>query len=137
MVTCLTDNVRVHRVRTKGIDFMSDENEHSVCNPLLSADDVRWVVNDGGELGVEINGQYFFCYKGESISYDDEPTHDDGSPIMVRQIGKREFGETVWPVSWMVSGRRDHRYAVEVEYHAGLSDGTPDDPRWQWKPLGG
>ena len=27
---------RVHRVRTKGIDFMSDENEHSACNPLSS-----------------------------------------------------------------------------------------------------
>lgn len=77
-----------------------------------------------------------FCYKGESLEYEDA-THDDGSPIMVRQIGKREFGETVWPVSWMESGGCEDRYAVEVEYHEGLSDGEPDDPRWQWKPLGG
>lgn len=105
--------------------------------PLLSANDVRWVVNDNGELGVEVNGQCFFCYKGESIQYDDDPTHDDGRPIMVRQIGKREFGETVWPMSWMSAGRREDSYAVEVENHEGLSEGDHDDRRWKWKPLGG
>lgn len=115
---------------------MEKQKLNHLENRVLSANDVRWVVNDNGELGVEINGQHFFCYKGESLEYEDA-THDDGSPIMVRQIGKREFGETVWPVSWMESGGCEDRYAVEVEYHEGLSDGEPDDPRWQWKPLGG
>jgi len=100
----------------------------------LSADDVRWVVNDNGELGVEIDGQHFFCYKGRSLQYSNG-THDDGSPMMVRQVGKREFGETIWPLSWMDAGKREDKYSVEIEYNEGLSDGEPDDPRWLWKPL--
>lgn len=101
----------------------------------LAPEDVRWVVNDSGELGVEINGQHFFCYKGRSICYAETPTHDDGSLILVRQVGKREFGETVWPDLWHRAGKRENRYTEEVANHEGLSDGEKDDPRWQWKPL--
>lgn len=101
----------------------------------LRAQDVHWVVNDNGELGVEIQGQFFFCYKGESISYSDDPTHDDGTPILVRGIGKREFGETVWPVSWHRAGKSEDRYTKELEYHFNLSFGPPNDERFKWKPL--
>ena len=101
----------------------------------LTTDYVRWVVNDMGELGVEIHGQFFFCYKGASISYADDPKHDDGSPILVREVGKREFGETVSPLSWHKAGRSEERYSVELVYTPGLSFGEPDDPRYKWRPL--
>jgi len=101
----------------------------------IHSDNVRWVVNDMGELGVEIHGQCLFCYKGRSISYADDPTHDDGTPILVREVGKREFGETVWPLSWHKVGTSQERYEVDAVYTPGLSLGEPDNPRYQWKPL--
>jgi len=108
----------------------------ATCSPsLLAEEDVRWVVNDMGELGVEIHGQFFFCYKGRSISYADDPTHNDGTPILVREVGKREFGETVWPLAWHNAGTSQERYTVETVYTPGLSFGEPDDPRYQWTPL--
>lgn len=64
----------------------------------LSSDDVKWVVNDSAELGVEINGQYFFLYKGGSLVYGG--THDDGTPMHVRPVFKREFGECCHPVNY-------------------------------------
>tara|TARA_Y100001973_G_scaffold46148_1_gene68846 strand:+ start:5227 stop:5541 length:315 start_codon:yes stop_codon:yes gene_type:complete len=52
-----------------------------------------WVVNDMGELGVEVNGNVYFMYKGESLEYA-EGKRDDGTPILYRTVEKREFGET-------------------------------------------
>lgn len=92
----------------------------------------EWIVNDEGELGVEINGKCFFLYKGYSLVYE-EGKHDDGTPMMYRPVAKREFGETQWPQSWVVRGFRDHRYTVTGEFIEGLSDGTPSD--WRWRPL--
>lgn len=99
---------------------------------LFGADDVRWVVNDNGELGVEIGGRYFFLYKGYSLEYEDAK-HDDGTPMMVRMVGKREFGETCWPVKWNTAGRRTDRYTEKLVYTEGLSDGKPEDG--EWRPL--
>ena len=65
----------------------------------LTADDVEWVVNDSAELGVKIGNQFFFCYKGRSLIYE-EGTHDDGKPMMWRPVFKREFGECVHPVNY-------------------------------------
>lgn len=48
----------------------------------------EWVVNDLGELGVEICGEVYFLYKGKSIRY----ATNDG-PAMYRPVEKREFGE--------------------------------------------
>lgn len=64
----------------------------------LRKDAVKWIVNDIGELGVEIHGQSFFLYKGESLVYDDGK-HDDGAAMMVRYVGKREFGECCHPMA--------------------------------------
>jgi hypothetical protein len=61
-----------------------------------SADDVEWVVNDLAELGVRIGGRCFFLYKGESLVYATEK-HDDGTPMHVRRVGNREFGECCHP----------------------------------------
>jgi len=106
----------------------------ATCSPLYD-EDVRWVVNDMGELGVKIHEQFFFCYKGQSISYADNPTHEDGTPILVREVGKREFGETVWPLSWQVAGRSEDCYTVETVHTPGLSYGKPDNPDYKWTPL--
>jgi len=62
----------------------------------MKPDDVEWVVNDGGELGVRIDGTCYFLYKGGSLVYDDE--NDD--TIRVRPVGKREFGECCYPPGW-------------------------------------
>lgn len=99
----------------------------------LDQHDVHWVVNDIGELGVEIDGQYFFLYKGESIEYDG--LHDDGTPMLVRRVGKREFGETQWPEKWLKAGKCEDRYTEECVYTPGLSFGEPNNPEYQWKPL--
>jgi hypothetical protein len=55
----------------------------------LLEEDVEWVVNSIGELGVKVNDQLFFMYKGRSLCYDGDPT------MYYRLVGKREFGETV------------------------------------------
>lgn len=106
----------------------------ALSGSALTADDVNWVVNDSGELGVEIAGRYFFLYKGESMEYEDGK-HDDGTPMLVRRVGKREFGETQWPEKWIRAGRRQDRYREELRYTPGLSDGKPDAPEYQWRPL--
>ena len=103
---------------------------------------VDWVVNDLGELGVCVNGRYFFLYKGESLEYGTDPLmtrdgmslHDDGTPMLVRLVGKREFGETCWPLKWVTEGRMPAgRYKTELTYIPGLSFGQPSDA--DWRPL--
>lgn len=49
----------------------------------LKEEDVEWVINEMGELGVKINNQFFFMYKGRSYQAVEK----------YRSIGKREFGE--------------------------------------------
>ena len=94
----------------------------------------RWIVNDMGELGVEVSGRCWFMYKGRSLEYEDGQ-HDSGKPILYRHVGKREFGETVWPWKWHLAGRSEDSYNEECVYHAGLSDGPPNNPDYDWKPL--
>ena len=61
---------------------------------------VNWVVNSIGELGVEVNGEYHFLYKGHSLIYKDgEPEGENGSRLMVRPVFKREFGECCHPIN--------------------------------------
>ena len=63
----------------------------------LKSKDVEWIVNDSAELGVRINGQCFFLYKGHSLQYK-KGEHDSGVPMKVRLVGKREFGECCHPI---------------------------------------
>lgn len=71
--------------------------ERGAVEATLKAEDVEWIVNDGAELGVMIRGQAFFLYKGDSIVYTTQ--NDDGSPMMYRTVGKREFGECCHPLN--------------------------------------
>lgn len=106
----------------------------------MTADDVKWIVNDLGELGVEIDGRCFFLYKGESLEYarygktkDGVCLHGDDTPMLYRMVGKREFGETQWPQKWVIAGRCEDRYTEKLVFHEGLSFGKPEDG--DWKPL--
>lgn len=117
----------------------------------MTEDDVKWVVNDLGELGVCVQGQYFFLYKGGSLEYGSDPSdvregqalHDDGTPMMVRPVGKREFGETCKPIIHMkvengvICDRTPHPYQDELTYTPGLSSGQPGDADWRPLPAAG
>lgn len=85
----------------------------------LTAEQVEWITNDSGELGVKIGDQFFFCYKGRSLVYDDG-SRDDGSPMMWRPVFKREFGECIHPLNY-----EDPRRVGTVS----LDDSD------EWKPL--
>mgnify|MGYP006921450057 FL=1 len=114
----------------------------------MSKDSVKWVVNDLGELGVCVSGRYYFLYKGDNIQYgadadsrrDGVALHDDGTPMMVRMVGKREFGETCHPITCMavengaIYDRTPHPYRKELIYTPGLSDGEPGDGAWRPLP---
>lgn len=65
---------------------------------FISTDDVQWIVNDIGELGVKIGRRFFFIYKGYSLEY--KNGHDNGQPMRWRPVYKREFGEVVHPINY-------------------------------------
>lgn len=97
-----------------------------------------WIVNDLGELGVKIDDRLFFLYKGDNIEYGDLGNvhdgfacHDDGSRMRYRIVGKREFGETCWPLSWVLHVHREDRYTENLVYTPGLSWGKPEDAAWR------
>lgn len=93
----------------------------------------QWIVNDLGELGVMVEGHAYFLYKGYSLAY---PTglHDDGTPMLYRMVGKREFGEVCHPAAFYEPGFKiPARYTQELTFHPGLSDGLPEDG--EWRPL--
>lgn len=87
---------------------------------IINKEDVNWVVNDNGELGVKIGDKCFFLYKGESFVYENG-THDDGSPMHIRPVFKREFGECVYPINY-------NDYSKEGTVSLDDSD--------EWQPMG-
>lgn len=95
----------------------------------LSPEDVQWIVNDSGELGVKIDGQCFFLYKGESLQYEDGK-HDNGDPILHRRVGKREFGE-----SCLAPNYTGGAYDEPCIHDPVLSHGPPNNPDFEWTPL--
>lgn len=105
----------------------------TVVPPHPADDEPTWIVNDIGELGVKIRDRFFFLYKGGNIEYDGE--HDEGDRMKWRIVGKREFGETCWPLKWVVAGKREDRYTEELVYTSGLSDGKTEDGQWKNLPL--
>jgi len=111
--------------------------DRALRTPGMKASEPEWVVNSLGELGVHVNGRYFFLYKGDNIEYDG--THDDGSQMMVRPVGKREFGETCKPITHLkvqngvIYDRTPYPYRQELTYTPGLSFGQPGDA--DWRPL--
>lgn len=89
----------------------------------------KWVVNDIGELGVEIGGHFYFMYKGRPLEYDDPRHDDDGSPMLYRPVYKREFGEVCRPRDWWP--RCEACRHVQCNYPGRYTFGDDED----WKPL--
>jgi len=101
--------------------------------PSVTEEQVEWVVNDNAELGVKIGNQFFWLYKGRSLVYENGK-HDDGTPILWRPVGKREFGECCNPVKFYEPGALlPDRYTEELVFHPGISFGKPEDN--QWRPI--
>lgn len=114
---------------------MDRESETTNWSAIVSGD-VKWIVNDIGELGVEIHGRLFFLHKGESLEYGGKAFHDeDDKAMQYRRVGKREFGETVWPQDWIVAGRRKNRYTVDVVLPHPIEGPQSDDSEWQWRDM--
>ncbi len=93
----------------------------------------EWVVNDIGELGVMVNGRAYFLYKGDNIEYD--ALNEDGTPMLYRMVGKREFGEVCHPIDW-----DEKKFGLQEKYTRELvfsvfpgERATPEDGAW--KPL--
>lgn len=98
----------------------------------------EWIVNSNGELGVKVDGRFYFLYKGDSLEYaggsDGIVHHDDGPPMMYRMVGKREFGEVCYPAKFLLRGVAPQRpYTEELAWHPGLSFGKKEDA--DWRPL--
>lgn len=66
----------------------------------LKPEDVQWIVNNLGELGVKIGEQCFFLYKGDSLCYENVNGEFDEDPMTFRTVGKREFGECCHPINY-------------------------------------
>lgn len=98
----------------------------------------QWIVNDLGELGVQVGQRFYFLYKGDNIEYGEAgekiALHDDGTPMKYRMVGKREFGEVCHPMKWLAQGRSHDRYTEELVYTPGLSFGKPEDGAWRDLP---
>lgn len=103
--------------------------------PTVGPDDVKWIVNDLGELGVEVGGRCFFLYKGDSLEYQDG-RHGDGSTRLYRLVGKREFGEVCVPNRFRRPGAvMPGRYTEPLVFIEGLSFGKPEDGDWRPLPV--
>jgi hypothetical protein len=98
---------------------------------MLKDSDVLWITNDNGELGVRIGDQCFFLYKGESLVYG-EAAHDDGTPMMIRPVSKREFGECCHAMDM------DALREVPHEFHRFIRDKKTtlaDGGEWAQMPI--
>lgn len=92
---------------------------------VLEDENVEWVVNSYGELGVKIGNQLFFLYKGRSLVYsgNDEREHK----MYWRLVYKREFGETCLVPDSKIQGSKQGVIESDGYYRHG--------PEEHWKEL--
>ncbi len=64
--------------------------------------DPIWIVNRLGELGVFVNGEAHFLYKGDSLHYH---RGEDPEAVPYRRVHKREFGECQHSVAQIEAGQ--------------------------------
>ena len=79
---------------------------------FLRKDDILWIVNDLGELGIKIFDNCIFMYKGELFQYTENP-HPE-KPFKYRTVNKREFGES-GPKSIQILGKGIFRTNPETD----------------------
>jgi hypothetical protein len=84
-----------------------------------------WIVNDNSELGVMVNGICYFLYKAGNLTYENS-THDDGSPMYIRPLFKREFGECCLPL--------DICHLMETGEYKDKSVSLSDSDNWVKMP---
>ncbi len=94
-----------------------------------------WIVNREGELGVYVNDEAHFLYKGRSLQY-------RRSPTTYRQVYKCEFGECQRSSAQIAAGQEsggDFLYAEADENEAGywVSEGPPPEVPWYPDIVGG
>lgn len=77
--------------------LLHPEDEKLPRNANLNVD---WVINDHGELGVKVNGDYHFLYMGRSTISQDG-LYCDGTQMYVRLVRAREFGECCRPAGFL------------------------------------
>lgn len=123
----------------------AEENFHVTNQAYVKADNALsqakrdaerepvWIVNDLGELGVKIGHRFLFLYKGDNLEYE-TGKHDDGSQMMWRIVGKREFGECCYPLRWITNRYSEDRYRENPVFTPGLSFGKPEDGEWKQLP---
>ena len=100
---------------------------------FLEAENVEWVVNDIGELGVKIGDQFFFLYKARSLVYKGGQ-HDDGRPMKWRHVYKREFGECCHPPPKTEYSRDRGVMNPDGSYTFGPAEHWQDLPPQRTKP---
>ena len=118
-------------------DWVEAENKYHAKlteDLYLEPENVEWIVNNLGELGVKVGENYFFCYKGRSIRYDADdiegPSDDEEGihPLKWRPVYKREFGECIHPPP-----KTKHSYdRGEYDPMMGRYDFGPAE---HWKPI--
>lgn len=117
---------------TSDSDSGSDTGAAETATPRLSAEDVKWVVNELGELGVKIGRQFFWLYKGMSILQETVDPSDPNGVKQYRRVGKREFGEVCRPPTWPNNpgGHEWHHlpYRPEDKPKHGQAMYLPEDP---------
>lgn len=91
-------------LRRKALEFMSN---------FIIDDDVEWIVNDLGELGVKVGNRHFFLYKGSSMEYTEDHMEEDEPDLHFRPVGKREFGEVCYPIPIWEDGRKPDDYSKD------------------------
>lgn len=82
--------------------FKKKESGAESRNLSLHEEEVEWVVNNLGELGVKVGTQFFFLYKGHSLNYGKHmvPCTENGKVMQWRYVLKREFGECCHPINY-------------------------------------
>lgn len=91
------------------------------ASKAIGEDDVIWIVNNFGELGVKIGSRKFFLYK--SYSYI--------GGAYYREVGKREFGECAHPIMWnKPNGRND--WEKEAGLYSGIGNSCKE---FEWKKI--
>ena len=63
-----------------------------------TGDRVEWVVNDIAELGVRVDGEFYWYYKRSSPLVYAKGMHATGQPMLWRPVDYREFGECIHPI---------------------------------------